>query len=1054
MLYNKRKFTKVKDKKILHKVGKHWVTLSISALLTLGGFAFTQTTSHADTINSNQTNSNQILKDRINTSLKQSNTKNDVGNEVHNLEQKPQVQTDNSQINHITNQQDNNQNHFNNILGRANSLHRRILSNALLSGQNGHSNQMNKFNSNNSVPNNKVANSKSTQINKAKDRNRSAETVPNNQDIINSKNNVATNNNQNNNSSSKPTNLENNKFIVNSDRKASSDVTKVGSPSINKNSKKEKVNSYSALRPNNTGANSNVYLNPNGTMSLLCKTVVFNQDGTTTNQNINTNGNLTPFTFGLTTGDAHDILSEDHDPSTDYLVNMVIKTDALPEYINMGNGKRMSIKNFDIRVTGANVSPNTLNSDKQMHLRYNPATHGIEYNDWLNPATNTGSLPYLTVNLVAKNATPKITVRQAIFDSGDNTNLDGSKGKKGSPMHWVTNSKGQRVLSDMKDTPNLYNADNSIKKIASIYPGQAFYNINIPASDNLLRPYDEIGNGVKIPDNLLDTNNGRKIDLSRIQNHSDCILDTQDFSDNLNGTIYKYQPNTENPQPNNLITSNNQPLILPYLKYSGNSGLIVHFINQNNTEVSEHLVTAPQGTQVEDITDTADGGVPVPRGYTLNSDQNVTYRLERYSVSAPGNIYLRVTGKPQANTININRIIKKSDGTVTNDEIYNYKLDPKLNRVGNTIVLDPSDNDIQPSGYIPDGYSLSKKKRARQAYNQDEDISIGDNLIDPSSITFYYHSIDQDSAPVYSYYINQDHNIIGKAFVTKGHVGDTVNLLNNNPVPYGYNLTNSDKEHANVTLTNSPQVILYNVKGNTYPYTGTNSFLLHLIFKDADGHITKLQDVPIRTRGEVGDEFFLNPYHFKSGFDKSGKQYSNGYNKPIVFNGINGKNEFNLPSDYHAAASDMNIGVSITNNGDLVPTRNADFTYIHNFDQPKVGQVNVHYIASDLNNKNDSDGNTVNINGKNYHELDVESDRGVVNQDVFNVQPYLDDLPELVNKYYDINNNKPVMYKNGNEIPEAKYNEIFDNNDKQTYNSGTTDIYINLSKKGDEPIYL
>ncbi|XIF20160.1 MAG: Hypothetical protein AJITA_00885 [Acetilactobacillus jinshanensis] len=36
MLYNKNQFRKTNDKKVLHKIGKHWVTVSIAMLAMIG----------------------------------------------------------------------------------------------------------------------------------------------------------------------------------------------------------------------------------------------------------------------------------------------------------------------------------------------------------------------------------------------------------------------------------------------------------------------------------------------------------------------------------------------------------------------------------------------------------------------------------------------------------------------------------------------------------------------------------------------------------------------------------------------------------------------------------------------------------------------------------------------------------------------------------------------------------------------------------------------------------------------------------------------------------
>lgn len=73
MLYNKNKVSKVNDKKVLHKVRKHWVTVSIAMLSLLGGGAVaTHATASANSVNGQngtQPNSNNTLKARINSNL-------------------------------------------------------------------------------------------------------------------------------------------------------------------------------------------------------------------------------------------------------------------------------------------------------------------------------------------------------------------------------------------------------------------------------------------------------------------------------------------------------------------------------------------------------------------------------------------------------------------------------------------------------------------------------------------------------------------------------------------------------------------------------------------------------------------------------------------------------------------------------------------------------------------------------------------------------------------------------------------------------------------------
>ncbi|MCT6859233.1 MAG: hypothetical protein M3Z82_08215, partial [Apilactobacillus sp.] len=46
MQYNKKKFNKIKDKKVMKKVKKQWVVMSLSTFATVGGLAYTMSFSH------------------------------------------------------------------------------------------------------------------------------------------------------------------------------------------------------------------------------------------------------------------------------------------------------------------------------------------------------------------------------------------------------------------------------------------------------------------------------------------------------------------------------------------------------------------------------------------------------------------------------------------------------------------------------------------------------------------------------------------------------------------------------------------------------------------------------------------------------------------------------------------------------------------------------------------------------------------------------------------------------------------------------------------------
>lgn len=74
--YNKRQFQKSNDKRILHKVKKHWVVVSMALLMAIGGKAVSmQINANADTTNNDKAgnaDSTQVIKDRINQQLVQS----------------------------------------------------------------------------------------------------------------------------------------------------------------------------------------------------------------------------------------------------------------------------------------------------------------------------------------------------------------------------------------------------------------------------------------------------------------------------------------------------------------------------------------------------------------------------------------------------------------------------------------------------------------------------------------------------------------------------------------------------------------------------------------------------------------------------------------------------------------------------------------------------------------------------------------------------------------------------------------------------------------------
>lgn len=74
-MYNKRKFLKDASKKVLHKIHKIWVTISLALLALIGGGAVASTTAKANTqkpVNTN-TNSNNQQLDSVSSQVNQSN---------------------------------------------------------------------------------------------------------------------------------------------------------------------------------------------------------------------------------------------------------------------------------------------------------------------------------------------------------------------------------------------------------------------------------------------------------------------------------------------------------------------------------------------------------------------------------------------------------------------------------------------------------------------------------------------------------------------------------------------------------------------------------------------------------------------------------------------------------------------------------------------------------------------------------------------------------------------------------------------------------------------
>lgn len=78
---NKSKFHETGCKKILHKVKKHWVTISLSLLMMLGSGAITAHAISADSTNNNQT----ITSCQVKSQLQYSN--HDITNKAKNLHQ-------------------------------------------------------------------------------------------------------------------------------------------------------------------------------------------------------------------------------------------------------------------------------------------------------------------------------------------------------------------------------------------------------------------------------------------------------------------------------------------------------------------------------------------------------------------------------------------------------------------------------------------------------------------------------------------------------------------------------------------------------------------------------------------------------------------------------------------------------------------------------------------------------------------------------------------------------------------------------------------------------
>ena len=124
MEYNKNRFQKTDDKKVLHKVRKQWVVLSMSLLAALGGGAAVanHVSAHADTTNNNHVSAQNTLKERLNQSLV---------NENKNANQQKLVTNQNRQN---SNQQTTPKVSSNEIANQASALHNRILQNADLNG--------------------------------------------------------------------------------------------------------------------------------------------------------------------------------------------------------------------------------------------------------------------------------------------------------------------------------------------------------------------------------------------------------------------------------------------------------------------------------------------------------------------------------------------------------------------------------------------------------------------------------------------------------------------------------------------------------------------------------------------------------------------------------------------------------------------------------------------------------------------------------------------------------------------------------------------------------
>lgn len=388
--------------------------------------------------------------------------------------------------------------------------------------------------------------------------------------------------------------------------------------------------------------------------------------------------------------------------------------------------------------------------------------------------------------------------------------------------------------------------------------------------------------------------------------------------------------------------------------------LRVIYLNQNGTPVGKSgVIRGTIGDKI-DVTNKDIGGEPIPKGYALNSNEDIN----NFITNNNSTIYLRVHGLPITTNVNVIRILEDNGKTLISN-----KSDTVNGNNGDVATVSANDNGLTPTGYHVDkSHSISAP------------VLIND--YQKPVVVFYYQANKQAGAPITVNYINHG-RLVKHIAISGGNAGsDKVNgipissIINNN-VPTNYTLDNSVGSYE---FSKNNQCINLNITGNPI----TTNFIVHRIL--INGSDSSSSDVNVTLHSHIGSDVTIDPY--------------------LTNNNVNTSNHSLVPSDYHPGKNSSAL-IRVNDNGSISPLNKISYVYYKNYQPTPIKSIRIHYI--DTNNNNS--------------EVDEESDQGT-SSDSFNIKPYTQNIPEIPDNYY-VMNDSNTYNNSGNQITcPTKFNFI------------------------------